>query len=212
MLSGTQHIRERRPRWEQLGSDTWDRGGLLATWRRQHKNKEEVKEASSYFSYISYLSCLVPASHLYFALSFLLCRLLRARCRSNKNYGEQTVAIHQKIHISISSSSAAPTFWWSFHCMRCSRCSMLPLLQPVHFHNNGQSAEDYSSRQGKFINAPNAPDATHSVLPRQKAVVIYFCIATYLLRVAPVLGLQDEQWSCVRLRCWWVDCWQFIWL
>ena len=89
---------------------------------------------------------------------------------------------------------------------------MLPLLQPVHFHNNGQSAEDYSSRQGKFINAPNAPDATHSVLPRQKAVVIYFCIATYLLRVAPVLGLQDEQWSCVRLRSWWADCWQFIWL
>ena len=34
VLSGTQHIRERRPRWEQLGSDTWDRGGLLATWRR----------------------------------------------------------------------------------------------------------------------------------------------------------------------------------
>ena len=89
---------------------------------------------------------------------------------------------------------------------------MLPLLQPVHFHNNGQSAEDYSSRQGKFINAPNAPDATHSVLPRQKAVVIYFCIATYLLRVAPVLGLQDEQWSCVRLRCCREDCWQFIWL
>ena len=111
VLSGTQHIRERRPRWEQLGSDTWDRGGLLATWRRQHKNKEEVKEASSYFSYISYLSCLVPASHLYFALSFLLGLLLRARCRSNKNYGEQTVAIHLKIHISISPSSAAPTFW-----------------------------------------------------------------------------------------------------
>ena len=122
------------------------------------------------------------------------------------------VAIHLEIHISIPPSSAAPTFWWSFHCMRCSRCSMLPLLQPVHFHNNGQSAEDYSSRQGKFINAPNAPDATHSVLPRQKAVVIYFCIATYLLRVAPVLGLQEEQWSCVRLRCWWADCWQFIWL
>ena len=34
VLSGTQHIRERRPRWEQLRSDTWDRGGLLATWRR----------------------------------------------------------------------------------------------------------------------------------------------------------------------------------
>ena len=28
VLSGTQHIRERRPRWQQLGSDTWDRGGL----------------------------------------------------------------------------------------------------------------------------------------------------------------------------------------
>ena len=98
VLSGTQHIRERRPRCEQLGSDTWDRGGACSPLGGgQHKNREEVKEAFSYFSYISYSSCLVPASHLYFVLSFLLGLLLRgAGCRSNKNYGKQTVAIHLK--------------------------------------------------------------------------------------------------------------------
>ena len=55
------------------------------------------------------LSCLVPASHLYFVLSFLLGLLLQARCRSNKNYGEQTVAIHlENTFLQLLSSARLP--------------------------------------------------------------------------------------------------------
>ena len=103
VLSGTQHIRERRPRWEQLGSDTWDRGGLLATWRRAAQ-EQGGGERGLFLHFLPLLSraCQSPL----FCALFPSWPSLSRQMSIEENILRTNCCNSSKKHISISPSSA----------------------------------------------------------------------------------------------------------